>query len=132
MKSRSVIAAFAAVLALASVSNAFAGERLLGATLLSGIYDRDIINVPGLCPSPANPMVRSVQLTVRRRAAQIDQLEVRYGNGVWDNLPVRERFTAGSSSRWIDLRGGERCVEAIRVVGNSEGLVQSLVEIRAR
>ena len=53
--------------------------------------------------------------------ADIDYVAVQYGNGVWDQLPVRERFAPGSESRWIDLRGEARCVEKISIIGDSDG-----------
>jgi hypothetical protein len=116
-------------------ANALAAERLLGAAVLTGIPDRDIINVPGICPSPAHPMIRSLKVTVRKHAAQIDQLDVRYGNGIWEPLDVRQHFAPETSSRWIDLRGDNRCVDAIKIVGRADGMNHdrdTLVEVWGR
>lgn len=100
-------------------AKAYNGD-LLGQTTLNHRTDSDLIYVVGNCPSPRNMPVSAVRLEVHRRAAEIDFIAVQYGNGEWDQLDVRQYFAAGSSSRWIDLRGGARCVEKIKIVGDTE------------
>jgi len=39
---------------------------------------------------------------------------------VAQSLTVRERIAQGGESRWIDLRGGERCIKAIGLIGDTE------------
>ena len=54
-------------------------------------------------------------------------------NGEVDHLSVRERIGQGSETRWIDLRGGKRCVVAIGGVGDTEGSFdQARVDIYGR
>lgn len=60
-----------------------------------------------------------VRLEVVGGGAEIDVLEVIFADGSSQVLNVRERFKAGTSSRWIDLAGGKRCVNRIRVIGRS-------------
>jgi hypothetical protein len=46
---------------------------------------------------------------------------------------VKDRIGQGSHSRWIDLRGGERCVKAIGIIGDTElSLDQARVEVWGR
>jgi hypothetical protein len=71
-----------------------------------GAWDRDLV---------------AVRVEVRNVQAEIESLVVRFGNGERQPLYVRERFAPGTSSRWIDLDGGRRCIREIRVVGDAEG-----------
>jgi hypothetical protein len=55
---------------------------------------------------------------------------VKYGNGAVDRLPVRQRIAQGSETRWIDLRGGRRCVRGVKIVGDTElSLDQTLIQV---
>jgi hypothetical protein len=45
---------------------------------------------------------------------------VRYGHAEREELLVRDRIAQGGQTRWIDLGGGERCVQAIGVIGGTE------------
>ena len=47
-------------------------------------------------------------------------IAVRFGNGDFQEIDVREHFTEGSYSEWKDLDGDKRCVGAIVVVGRSD------------
>ncbi len=100
-------------------AQAMAGVDYLGETRLGRFEDVDVIYA-GQCPSPMNRPVERLKIQVLQRAADVDYVAVQYGNGVWDRLPVRERFAPGSESRWIDLVGGARCVERIKVVGDTD------------
>lgn len=90
--------------------------RLLGQTRLSyGEKDLDVLAVPGKCPTLSAVKIRATQ-----GSANIQSLAVRYGNDAWDRLTLRENFRQGSESRWIDLRGGQRCVTGIAVFGDTK------------
>lgn len=107
--------------------------RLLGQTYISRDFfgDSDTIYIPGTCPNGGNTAVFSVQLRVLQAAAEIEQFAVRFGSGVWQNVPVREIFQAGSNSAIIDLPGGARCIKEIYVRGRTIGNrgAQALVRI---
>lgn len=96
-----------------------AATWLLGNASLGFRRDVDVMTV-GRCPSAANRPVRAVLVRVSRREANIQSLQLRMGNNQWVTLNVRQRFPAGSQSRWIDLPGGRRCIEQIRVVGQTD------------
>jgi hypothetical protein len=49
--------------------------------------------------------------------AAISDIGVRFANGAWQLIPVREYIRQGTRSRWIDLRAGQRCVSAIAFFG---------------
>jgi hypothetical protein len=101
--------------------------RLLGQTRLSyGDKDLDVMVVSGKCPTLSAVKIRAAQ-----GSADIAELAVRYGNDAWERLSLRENFRQGSESRWIDLRGGQRCVTGIAVIGdtNNRSSNRTLVQI---
>lgn len=126
MRSRVVLASFALV-ALTFQTAAWAEPghhdevRLLGATALSNSVDHDVIRVEGNCPGPRNHPVSALKVRVQERRAHIDYVRVRFGNGQWEQLPIRNFFEPGSESRWVDLPGGRRCIEMIAIQGETEG-----------
>jgi hypothetical protein len=93
----------------------------LGAVQLRDRKDWDLLRL-GACSGGENFPVTHLKLRVRDFPAGIDRLTVTYGNGATDELPVRERFAAGSESRWIDLRGEARCITSIRIIGDTKSI----------
>jgi hypothetical protein len=104
-------------------------ERLLGSTRLTKVEnDKDVIRF-----EKCRRGINAVQLRIERGQVEIEKLWVRYAKGGVDRLDVRERIGEGHQSRWIDLRGGERCIKAIGVIGDTElSLDQARVEIWGR
>lgn len=91
---------------------------LLGSTKLARHYT-DVDSIDFKIPKCG---VSEIQLHINNRPADIDHVFIQYGNGITDEKIVRERFSRGSRSRWIDLRGlGERCLKKIVIIGESEG-----------
>lgn len=126
---KSILRSLVLGLALVAGAEAFAApgygpgrEVFLGDTFLSprendvdwifvndcrdGAWDRDLV---------------AVRVEVRNVQAEIESVILRFGNGQTQPLYLRERFAPGTSSRWIDLDGGRRCIREIRVVGDAEG-----------
>jgi Protein of unknown function (DUF2541) len=91
--------------------------RLLGSTKLSKKEN----DVDVLAFKPCRAGVDSVKIRIRQGNAEIEALWVRFANGERDSLSVRQRISKGGESRWIDVKGGERCVVAIGVIGDTEG-----------
>jgi hypothetical protein len=71
-----------------------------------GSWDRDLV---------------AVRVEVQAVPAEIDSVVLRFGNGQTQWLPIRERFNPWSSTRWVDLDGGRRCIREIRIAGDAEG-----------
>lgn len=113
---------------LLGATAASAESRLLGSTRLAH-HENDTDVVSTSC----KPRINAVKLTARRGDVEIENVWVRYRNGEVDHLSVRERIAQGSETRWIDLRGGKRCVVAIGVIGDTEGSFdQARVDIHGR
>jgi uncharacterized protein (DUF736 family) len=121
-------AVFATAALVPSTSRADA-ERLLGSTRLAKVEnDTDVIRF-----QKCRRGINAVQLRIERGQVEIEKLWVRYAKGGVDYLSVKDRIGQGSHSRWIDLRGGERCVKAIGIIGDTElSLDQARVEVWGR
>jgi Protein of unknown function (DUF2541) len=114
------------------VSNANAhSERalLLGSTRLSQQEnDVDVLRF-----SRCRADIHTLQIRSKRGQIEVERLWVRYANGERETLNIRDRIAQGSASRWIDLRGGNRCIVQIGIVGDTErSRDQARVEIWAR
>jgi hypothetical protein len=64
--------------------------------------------------------IHAIQLHSSRGQVEIERLWVRYANGERDSLNIRDRISQGGTTRWIDLRGGDRCVVEIGIIGDTE------------
>ena len=64
--------------------------------------------------------IHAIQLRTSRGRVEIEKLWVKYGNGERDTLNVADHIAQGGSSRWIDLKGGARCIKEIGIIGDTE------------
>lgn len=129
MRVRAMIVALTTALSLTlSMPAAADSGRLLGSTRLTHAeHDIDVLKIP------CRPKVHEIRLRALRGQVEIEQLWVRYGNGRTDRLSVATRLPEGAQTRWIDLRGGRRCVVEIGVIGDTERSVdQARLEIYGR
>jgi Protein of unknown function (DUF2541) len=118
-----------AVAGLLIVSGAVSAEsRHLGSTRLSHLEnDTDVVR------TSCKPRIHAIKLEAKRGQVEIEALWVRYRNGESERLEVRDRIAKGGQTRWIDLRGGKRCVVAVGVIGDTElSLDQARVDIYGR
>jgi hypothetical protein len=105
-----------------------AESRLLGSTRLAH-HENDVDVVKTSC----KPRINAVKLRAKRGRIEVEKVWVRYRNGETDRLDVRDRIVEGGETRWIDLRGGKRCVVAVGVIGDTEGSFdQARVDIYGR
>jgi len=93
----------------------------LGSVRLRDAKDWDALRLPA-CAGSANEPVNSLKIRVNDHPAQIDRLVVSFQNGGSQEIPLRKRFGAGSESIWHDLRGPARCINSIRIVGDTTSL----------
>jgi len=126
-----LIATLAVCLGFAATADAarYNHARHLGSTRLSHAEnDVDVLRFRS-CRSD----VHAIQLRTSRGQVEIERLWVRYANGERDTLSVRDRIAKGGSTRWIDLRGGKRCIAEIGIIGDTErSRDQARVDIWAR
>jgi Protein of unknown function (DUF2541) len=101
----------------AAVSPLYAASaQLLGSTRLTKLEnDRDVLRF-----STCRGGIRALQIAVRGGNAELERVRVHYRNGGHEDLELRQRIAKGGQSRWIDLNGGDRCIEAIAVIGDTE------------
>ena len=86
------------------------GWHKIGETTVDFKTDKDKVYVLG------NDHFKSIILKAVDAPVHIDNLEVVYGNGEPEEIPVRYDFKAGSESRNIDLKGYDRKIKEINLV----------------
>jgi hypothetical protein len=87
--------------------------KLIGSVQLSEGRSIEYKDVPNACN------IHHVRLLVTNDNARIEYVAVRFGNGEFQNINVRENFAINSWSAWKDLNGGNRCISAFMVFGRS-------------
>jgi hypothetical protein len=99
----------AAAPALVATEAQAATWQFLGSRRVNGALDFDRIPV-GI----GKGRFDRIRLKVVGNDLMIYDLEVRYGNGVIDDVPVRLLIPEGGQTRAIDLRGTDRRIRAVR------------------
>jgi hypothetical protein len=98
----------AGTLALASEAEA-ATWVSLGRRRVNGLVDFDQINV-----GRSKGLFDAIRLEVTGNDLMIYDLNVRYGNGADDDIPVRLLIPQGGQTRVIDLRANNRYIRHVR------------------
>lgn len=101
-----------AALAL-GMQSAVAATKMIGTVRLSEGNEFEFKDVQNVCG------LRKIRLFVTNDNAHIEYVAVRFGNGEYQNINVREHFARDSWSNWKDLKGNTRCVSAFMVYGHS-------------
>ncbi|MBV9961862.1 MAG: hypothetical protein JO072_06400 [Parafilimonas sp.] len=86
------------------------GWHKIGETTVDFKTDKDKLYVLG------NDHFKSIILKAVDAPVHIENLEVVYGDGEPEEIPVRFDFKAGSESRNIDLKGYDRKIKEINLV----------------
>ncbi|MBT3983996.1 MAG: DUF2541 family protein [Bacteriovoracaceae bacterium] len=107
-------------------TTAFAGPVLtLGTTSLLDSKDVDTLKLGPCLPGKHNKKVVAFKLKVFSKGAEVDSVKLTFFGGGKQKLKMREFFAPGTSSRWINLKGGARCIRKIVIKGDSETLINS-------
>ncbi len=85
--------------------------QLLGTKSIQGKLDRDRVKV-----GRSAGQYRAIQLVVKKSDIEFVDVQVHFGNGQVQDVPIRSLIRAGSSSRVIDLRGENRAITAVDLV----------------
>jgi hypothetical protein len=89
--------------------------ELLGSQTVGFHVDRDIIHV-----GRREGRFSAIKLKVRDNTVYFEDLKVVYGNGEWDDVPVRFEIHRGEETRTLNLKGGERFIKEIQMVYRSK------------
>ncbi len=109
---------FFALLAFVS-EGAFAQQwQLLGQATVAPKIETEVITV-----GKQDGRFSRIRLDVKQSDVEILALKVIYGNGAPEDIQVREVFKAGSSSRAIPLKGGDRFISQIVLTYRARGPV---------
>jgi hypothetical protein len=84
---------------------------LLGTRHVNWLVDTDIFDV-----GAGMGQFDHIQLRVRGNGLFVYDLDVVYGNGGHDDIPLRFHIPEGGSTRSIDLRGGDRNIRRVKIV----------------
>ncbi len=80
----------------------------LGDAHVDGAVDHDSIRV-----GRSGGTFRAIQLRVSGGAINFDRVIVRYGNGTFDQIPIRARIPDHGQTRVIDLPGDRRVIQSL-------------------
>jgi hypothetical protein len=83
---------------------------LLGTRNAGPTVETDTIAV-----GPGQGAFDRLYLRVLENALNVLDMRVTYGNGAPDDIPIRALIPAGGNTRVIDLRGGDRLIDSIRL-----------------
>jgi len=86
------------------------GWHKIGETTVDFKTDKDKVLILG------NDHFKSLRLKAVDAPVHIENLEVVYGDGDPEEIPVRYDFKAGSESRNIDLKGYDRKIKEVNLV----------------
>ena len=114
-----LFALFSALPASASVKS---GVKL-GQVHLADVKDRDTIVLPH-CRVSSNKKISKIGFRVTKYAAEIDHMKLVFHNGEKQTLNVKDHFSRNSTSRWIDLKGDNRCIAKIVVKGDTDTVLR--------
>lgn len=118
--------AFAIVVVVLAGQGSVFGEAkrtLLGEKEVTFLAERDDLVI-----GPREGLFSKLLFEVEKNDLDMLRVEVTYGNGKVDTIPVRHVFKEGSRSRLIDLPGGKRIIRRITFFYRTTG---SLREGRA-
>jgi hypothetical protein len=85
------------------------GWHVIGTKVVNGRRDTDAINLPG------RQAFRQLRLCAFNAPLHMRDLQVYYGNGVRQDLRVRQYIAPGTCTRNIDLRGRARDISQVRL-----------------
>ena len=89
-------------------------EKFIGQNLVQ-TEDATTKVVPTNKCLPKGKALEAVRVRVLREATKIDSVKLAYGNGVFDEIHVRESLDKGQSTEWIGLKTGMQCLERVDV-----------------
>jgi hypothetical protein len=102
------------------------GWTTIGYTTVGAGRDRDVIRVRG------NDRHRQIRVCALNRAIEMRDLDVRFANGVRQDIAVRQIIRAGSCTAAKDLRGQRRNLQSVSIAYSRLRGVMPIVRIQAR
>lgn len=101
------VSAHASMQASLSSQEKFLGQNLVQSTATKVVPSNKCL--------PKGKALEAVRVRVLRESTKIDLVKLAYGNGVFDEIHVRETLDKGQSTDWIGLKSGMQCLERIDV-----------------
>ena len=89
----------------------------LGSKKISYKLDKDVIHV-----GANDGTFKKLKIKVTGGSINMHKMVVEYGNGTFDNIPLKHTFKKGSDSRVIDLEGGKRIIKDITFLYDTKNM----------
>jgi hypothetical protein len=123
-----ITAALIAGLAIPAAAVAESGWMGIGRREVSDSVERDAIRARG------DAQFRQIMICVEQAPVRFQDVTVRYRNGATQDVRLRSLVRAGGCTRFIDLRGRQRDIEAVDFTyeAASLGRERARVELYAR
>lgn len=83
-------------------------------------HDVDVLYI-STCQGDDKLTASAVRFQISEEPARLDEVVLTYGNGQRERLNIRGHFAKNSSSRWVYLSGGSRCIKEVRLEGEATG-----------
>ena len=93
-----------------------AKEQSLGTAVYEAKPQRDVVDV-----GAKEGAFKAIRFEVKGSDVEVLDLKVVYGSGAADDIPVRQSFKAGSTSKTLDLAGRQRAIKQIVVTYKAKG-----------
>ena len=74
------------------------------------------------CKTDDNVRVSQVRIVVKKHPAEINRVRVQFQNGTEQSFKVNKHLAVDEVSPWVDLQGGNRCIQSISFVGDADTL----------
>ena len=98
---------------------ASANDRtLLATTSINDLKERDVLKLSN-CEGNRNAKTTHLKIKVNRYRIDLYKLKVTFQNGDTQELYARKHFKKGSTSEWLELVGGPRCVRKISITADA-------------
>jgi len=110
MKTKSILAGALAVLSIGATATPAAAWDLVGMRDVKDRPEADLVVVEG------HKHYSRIKLCVYRHPVKFYDLDVNFHNGGHQDVQIRSRINAGGCTRNIDLDGGNRDINTIKIV----------------
>ena len=72
------------------------------------------------CKTDDNIRVSQVRIVVKKHPAEINRVRIQFQNGTEQFFNVNKHLAVDQVSPWVDLQGGNRCIQSVSFVGDAD------------
>ena len=124
MKTKLILATALVALSTAATASPAAAWDLIGVRDVKDRVEADVVVVEG------HKHYARIKLCVYRHPVHFYDLDVNFHNGGHQDVQVRSRINAGECTRNIDLDGGDRDINTIKIVYEETSILRRHATVR--